>query len=208
MTPLHRLLAGLAATLGVAAGLAGQRSAVDATGRPSGLDTGRAHISAPALAERIMRGDPALRVFDLRPRADFERFHVPSARQATLDHLARDPPPRDASVVLYADDGAGVAQAWELLRAQGQRDVSVLREGVYEWIARVHEPRLAIDATAPERAEFERAAAMSRFFGGVPLAGVPREDVPAGYWTGEPRSRDLLAAAALQAVTTVRRRGC
>jgi len=86
--------------------------------------------------------------------------------------------------------------------------VLVLREGVSEWLGRVHEPRLAVDATPEERAQFDRAAAMSRFFGGVPLAGVPRSEVPSGYWTGAPRTDELLEAAALQSVALIRRRGC
>jgi hypothetical protein len=72
----------------------------------------------------------------------------------------------------------------------------------------VHEPRLSVDATPEERAQFERAAPLSRFFGGVPLAGVPRSEVPTGYWTGTPRSEELLEAAALQSVAMIRRRGC
>jgi hypothetical protein len=65
-----------------------------------------------------------------------------------------------------------------------------------------------VDATPEERAQFDRAATMSRFFGGVPLAGVPRTEVPTGYWTGAPRSAELLEAAALQSVAMIRRRGC
>jgi len=95
-----------------------------------------------------------------------------------------------------------------VLRSHGHRDVRVLRDGLYEWLARVHEPRLAVDATPAERSEFERAASLSRFFGGVPLAGVPRGDVPQGYWNGHPRSDALLAAAAGQSAAAIRRRGC
>jgi hypothetical protein len=97
------------------------------------------------------------------------------------------------------------------MRALARRNhpnVRVLREGVYEWLSRVQEPRLAADATSAERTEFERLAAMSRFFGGVPRSGVARDEVPTGYWTGTPRAEELLMAAAVKSVAAIRRRGC
>ena len=70
-----------------------------------------------------------------------------------------------------------------LLRLRGYRQVAYLRDGLYEWIVRVHEPALAVDATPAEREEFERLAALSRYFGGQPRLDVPRAEMPAGYWT-------------------------
>jgi hypothetical protein len=113
----------------------------------------------------------------------------------------------DTDVVLYGDDSAALAEAIGVIRTRSPK-VLVLREGLSEWLGRVQEPRLAVDATPEERAQFDRAATMSRFFGGVPLAGVPRTEVPTGYWTGAPRSAELLEAAALQSVAMIRRRGC
>jgi rhodanese-related sulfurtransferase len=144
-------------------------------------------ISAHDLASRIIRRDPTLRIFDLRSVAEFERFHVASARQMSLPVLRREPLPPDATVVLYGNGEARPARGWMIARDRGA-DAFVLRGGVREWFIRVYEPRLAADATPPERAEFERAAPFSRFFGGKPLVDVTRDQ--------------LLAAA------VIRRRGC
>ena len=100
------------------------------------------------------------------------------------------------------------AQAWVLLRMRGYRDVAFLRDGVYEWIVRVHEPALAADATPAERADFERRAALSRYFGGQPRLDVPRAEMPdrlldAG---GDIVSRPSMATSLL--VAAIRRRGC
>lgn len=155
-----------------------------------------------------MRGDRDLRVFDLRTPDAFAQFHVPGARLAATASLSHEPLTPQTHIVLYGDARTTIVDAVQTLRRRNQLDVLVLREGLYEWLSRVQEPRLASAPTSEERAEFERAAEMSRFFGGVPRAGVPREEVPQGYWTGMPRSEALLMAAAVNSVAAIRRRGC
>jgi rhodanese-related sulfurtransferase len=214
---LHHALAIVAALSAAAAGIvdragtdlhALRRADLQARRQPDDFIQSARFISAPELAERIMRSDPDLRVFDLRPRASFDQFHIPGANHATADGLASVPLSARASLVLYGDRRAAVVDALRALRARDHRDVRVLREGMFEWLGRVQEPRLAADATRAEREEFDRAAAMSRFFGGVPIAGVSRADVPQGYWTGVVRTEELLMAAALNSVGAIRRRGC
>ena len=194
----------------VAAVLAGAAGAADLAVSPA-RSAGRktlAFITAPDLAARIMKGDAALRLFDLRPAEAYRQFHIPTAVHASPADLAVVPLDPGTDVVLYGDNRGSVGDAVRALRTRRPSSVQVLREGLSEWLGRVHEPRLATDATREERVEFERAAAQSRFFGGMPLANVPRAEVPAGYWTGAPRSDALLAAAALESVAAIRRRGC
>jgi hypothetical protein len=74
----------------------------------------------------------------------------------------------------------------------------------YEWIGRVLEPRLAVDATPDERTQFERAASLSRFFGGAARERGRRGPCA----TGTARARGGLAEATRNAVAGVRRRGC
>ncbi len=207
MTTVHRTLAGAAATLAMAAALVDARPAIDAATLAADIETERDHISAPELAARIMRADPTLRIVDLRSRAEYDELHIPTASHATLDDLTQARFGRDETVVVYSEGSAHAAQAWVLLRLRGLRNVYFLREGIYEWIARVHEPRLAVDATPAERAEFERAVALSRFFGGVARSGVPRSEVPEGYWTGATAASNAPSRGA-QATARVRRRGC
>ena len=203
MKRLHVALALVAAVMAAAAGAADLASPAE----PTSGSAGAAFIAAPDLAERIMSGDTRLQLFDLRPPAAYQQFHIPTARRAEPADLAGAPLSAGDEIVLYGDRRATLSDAVRVLRTRRQT-VLVLREGVSEWLGRVHEPRLAADATPEERAQFERAAAMSRFFGGLPLSGVPRSDVPVGYWTGAPRTDALLEAAALQSVATIRRRGC
>jgi rhodanese-related sulfurtransferase len=206
MNRLHIALAIVAAFAAAAAGVIDRKS-VDRGQRIAHTQTIE-FISAPDLAQRIMGGDRDLRVFDLRTPDAFAQFHVPGARRSTAASLAGEPLTPQTRVVLYADARATIVEALQVLGQRNHRDVLVLREGMYEWLSRVHEPRLASSPTTEERAEFERAAEMSRFFGGVPRAGVPRDEVPQGYWTGLPRSEALLMAAAVKSVAAIRRRGC
>jgi rhodanese-related sulfurtransferase len=218
MTRVRGALAIVAATLGLAAAVAGSRPAVDASQLALEIEAERDHITAPELAERIMRQDPMLHLVDLRTRSEYDQFHIPTATHATLEALARHALPTNASIVLYSEGGVHSAQAWVLLRLRGHRDVRFLREGIYEWLARVMEPRLAVDATPVERADFVRAEEQSRFFGGQPRSSVARTDVPAGYWTsaspaaaaGEGGASRAAAAGSLaqSAIDGIRRRGC
>ena len=203
MKRLHVALALVAAIMAAAAGAADLASPAELAGVRAS-----AFIAAPDLAERIISGDDSLRLFDLRPAAAYQQFHIPTARRVEPAELGAASLSAGAEVVLYGDSRATLSDAVRVLRTRRQAKVLVLREGVSEWLGRVHEPRLAVDATPEERAQFDRAAAMSRFFGGVPLAGVPRSEVPSGYWTGAPRTDELLEAAALQSVALIRRRGC
>jgi rhodanese-related sulfurtransferase len=207
MNGFHGPLALVAAVLGLTAWTADSWPPADVAKLAEDIAAERDHISAPDLADRIMRADPSLRVFDLRSAAEFAQFHIPGAQRVADDDLARAPLPRESTIVLYSEGGGHAAQAWVLLRMRGFRNVLFLREGIYEWVSRVHEPRLAVDATPAERAEFERAARMSRFFGGIPKADVPRSEVPAGYWT-ESVSSGAVSGSSKQTIAAIRRRGC
>jgi rhodanese-related sulfurtransferase len=210
MSRIHRILGLTAAALGLGAAAADFRPSVDPVdvAEIAGeVEAERDHISAIELAERIVGRDRNLRILDLRSRQEYDEFHIPSARHATLADIANEQIPRDSTVVLYSEGGAHSAQAWVLMRMRGYRNVYFLREGIYEWISRVHEPRLATDATAMEREEFKVAQELSRFFGGVPLSGVPRAEVPVGYWTGS-SPRQQKAAPVQQTIARIRRRGC
>jgi rhodanese-related sulfurtransferase len=159
------------------------------TGSPNNgtSDEQPASIGAPDLARRIMSGDE-LRIYDLRDSVAYQQLHLPGAVHATMDDVITSAPP--FTTVLYGDEAA---QTWSAMNAAGQRNVFVLRGGVSAWLTEVLEPRLAVDATAGERAAFEEAAGQSRFFGGTPRRGVPRAEMT-------PAESDLTEA--------VIRRGC
>ena len=165
----------------------GQVTVAQAVAAWRGTDVAPRTITATDLAEGIIGRQPGLMVFDLNSRLEFDRFHIAGATHATPRSLQSTPPPATATVVLYSNNLDRATRAWSAVNGHVP-NAYVLRGGLQEWFLRVYEPRLAIDATAVERAEFERAAQRSRFFGGRPLRDVTRDQ--------------LLAAA------VIRRRGC
>jgi rhodanese-related sulfurtransferase len=197
----NRALAIAAAVLGCAAMLADLRPSNQTAALALEIDSERDHMSALDLAERIKSHEVGLRVVDLRSAAEFKELQIPGAQNLSITRLAAERLPRTGTIVLYSEGGTHAAQAWVLLRMQGYRNVFVLREGIYEWMARVMEPRLAVDATPEERAEFGRAAGLCRYFGGTPQSGVPRSEIQAGYWNGVPDKAEPL-------VKKIRRKGC
>jgi rhodanese-related sulfurtransferase len=209
MNGVRRTLTVTAAVLGGGAALAGAWSAVPYSQVAQEIDAGRDHISAVEVAELLMHGSSGIRVFDLRSTAEFQALHIPGAEQATVSDLIKANLPHYAPIVMYSAGGAHAAQAWMLLRFKGYRNVFVLREGVYEWMATVVQPQLAVDATVDERKQFERGKVLSHFFGGSVTVDVPRAEIRKGYWTGSPNDGTTEANTALiDSNVTVRRRGC
>jgi len=186
-----------AVALAVSALLLDLRSPVAASS-PAPLLAGD-FMSGPELAGRIAGQDAALRVVDLRARQDFELLHVAGATHVTLDDLGRGEMPRDGQIVLYANTDARAREGLRLLRSRGYPHVAILHDGIGEWIGRVLEPRLAADATEEERQAFNRAAELSRFFGGMPRSNVPRSELRRDYSSREFTRR---------AIAGIRRRGC
>jgi rhodanese-related sulfurtransferase len=204
----RRTLTITAAALGIAAAVTSLHPSVNLSQLATEIDKQQDHISATDLGERLMRGD-TVRIFDLRSSAEFEMVHLPGAFQTNLAQLASMSTPQNDTIILYSAGGAHAAQAWMLLRMRGYRRVYFLREGLYEWNSLVLNPRLAADATAAERMQFERAQVLSRFFGGEAKTNVSRADLPKGYWTGTSNEGTDQAGVQLsESAAGVRRRGC
>lgn len=125
------------------------------------------HVTALELAAWIRDRKPGLRVIDLRAPAGREDVRVPRSENLDLETLMRTRFERSETVVLLSDGGAHAAQAWMLLRMRdgaGGPAVYFLRNGVYEWLDEVLNPRQSSDLT--------------RYFGGVATqspAADPRE---------------------------------
>jgi rhodanese-related sulfurtransferase len=190
-----RVLAALALVLAVLAALTGTTrrggGAVDASRLAAEIEHEDDHVTALELARWIRDRKPGLRVLDVRSDSEFAAYHIPSAERMPLTALAALPPDGDATLVLYSEGGVHAAQGWVLLRANGHRGVYFLRGGLLDWMDDVMSPMLPTDTSRA------RVAALSRYFGGVPRAGL----APLPTATNP-------APAAGAALARLRRRGC
>lgn len=193
MTRYRRWLTLVAMALAIAAPFAGSpfrtaRGMIDVDELSRLVAREEDHVTALELAQWI-KDRHAVRILDLRPPAQFDSLHIPGAERAAIDSLSALGLHAGDTVVLYSEAGAHAAQGWVFLRALGFRHAYFLRGGIYEWIDQILSPTLAVNATDVERLTFTRAAALSRYFGGLPRSGVPRVEQA-------------------KSVAQIRRRGC
>jgi rhodanese-related sulfurtransferase len=162
------------------------------------------HVSPAELASWIIEGRSDYRLLDLRDEKAYAAYHIPTAENVPVASLADAALARPEKLVLYSDGGIHAAQAWMLLKAKGHTSAYTLLGGLEGWRDEILFPALPADATAPDRARFERAAAVAKFFGGQPrsatagdvattaapaLPKVEAPSVPAGAGTAAPRKK-------------------
>jgi rhodanese-related sulfurtransferase len=189
-----RGLAILAGILGVAAAFAGsahpaRRGVIDVNALARTVEHEDDHVTAVELAEWIIDRHAGLRVVDVRSPSEFDAYHVPTAERIPLEELSTSSLRPTETIVLYSEGGAHAAQGWVFLRALGFEHVYFLRGGVLDWLEDVMNPTLAANAPANDSAAFGRASALSRYFGGVPRAGVEAQKTNAATLVARTRRR-------------------
>lgn len=126
------------------------------------------HIDPIDLADRIIKGRSDYRLIDLRAKAEYDEYHIPSAENVPLATLPEYGLERNEKIILYSEGGIHSAQAWFLLKAMGYRSVYMLRGGLDDWKDMVLFPSLAQNPSPEQRAAFEKTKEVSTFFGGMP----------------------------------------
>ena len=167
------MMAGAALALGVFAAAAGTPypSAVDADSRAAA-----SNLDVVELAEWIRDRRDGLQVLDLRAPDAFAQFNIPTSANIQLAELGIAGLDSTGVVVVYADGSDTSERAETILHALGFDSVRVLRDGAEGWVVEILNPMVARDASAAERATFDRVAVLSRYFGGLPRV-VDRADI-------------------------------
>jgi rhodanese-related sulfurtransferase len=203
---LERKLAVAALSLGMLALFAqpyrGNVVTLDVKELASAIEREDDHVTAGELAAWIVEGRSDYRLIDLRGAKEYADYHIPTAENVALATLPDAALEHAGKLVLYSDGGLHASQAWMLMRAKGFRNAYTLKGGLEEWKDAVLFPSVAADAMPQDRARFERAVALSRFFGGGPRAGaaaavtatppMPRLEAPvpaAGAQTTTPKRK-------------------
>ena len=169
LTPVRSLALGLAA-VGLFAAFAGDpyrghHTTIDTKDLAMQVAKGADLIEPVQLADWIIQGQNDFRLVDLRPKKDYEIYHIPSAQNLPLASLTPDFAPRSEKIFLYSDDSLEAAKSWFLLEAQGYKSVYVVSGGLQGWkdfVLFPVKPQGATDSV------FERQASVARHFGGSP----------------------------------------
>ena len=86
--------------------------------------------------------DPAVKLvtLDLRPKGDFDAFHLDSAKNVTFEGLADkefvfqlNQLPPNGVVLVVADDEADAVRAWKRLKIEGVTNLYILDHGLRGW---------------------------------------------------------------------------
>ncbi|MFI5184024.1 MAG: rhodanese-like domain-containing protein [Vicinamibacteria bacterium] len=173
---LNQKLAAGALALGLLALFArpdrGNVVTIDVKELASIIDKEGDHVTAGELGGWIVAGRSDYRLIDLRNEKEYAEYHIPTAESVTLTALPDAPLQANEKIVLYSEGGIHASQAWMLLRAKGFKNVYTLKGGLDQWKEDILFPRLAENETPQERARFERAAALAKFFGGSARTGA------------------------------------
>ncbi len=159
------------------------------------------HIAVDELADWIIKGKADYRLVDVRSEKEFAEYHIPTAENIPVASLFDGGLLRNEKIILYSEGGIHSAQAWFFLKAQQFKNVYILRDGLAEWKDRILFPSIADNATADEKAAFEKRKSVSTFFGGSPRTGttdtkttpqlaMPKLEMPsASAATGAPKKK-------------------
>lgn len=137
------------------------------------------HVTVDDLADWIIKGKIDYRLIDLRAPKEYEEYHIPTSENVPITSLLDGRLMRNEKIILYSEGGVHSAQAWFLLKAQNFKSVYILRDGLEEWKDRILFPSVAENASPEAMREFEKAKAVSAFFGGTPrTAGAQEASAP------------------------------
>ncbi len=146
------------------------------------VEEGLDHVEPEALARRMTAGEPGLLVVDVRPEAEFARFHLRGAVNVPVSGLPGFLEPRrhQGTVVLYSNGMTHPAQARDALSRLGHGNVFILTDGLTGFLERCLKPASLREAPVPP-AEAERILAWRAYFAepdAPPAAPPERVPVP------------------------------
>jgi rhodanese-related sulfurtransferase len=130
------------------------------------------HVRPAELAAWILEGRSDYQLVDVRDEQPFGEYHIPGALNLPLPSVLDGTLARNEKIVLYGEGGIHAAQAWMVLRGRGYRAAYTLLGGLDSWKDEVLFPTAPANPSPGQRAEFERAVQVARYFGGQPRAAA------------------------------------
>ena len=123
-------------------------------------------IKSLELADWIIKGKADYTLVDLRNEDEYNQYFIPTAINIPLVQLPESDLLRNQKIILYSEDDVNAAQAWFILKSKDFRGVYILDGGLNNWQEEVLFPKLAVNASKEEIAQFEKVKEISKYFGG------------------------------------------
>lgn len=136
------------------------------------------YIDADELADKLVNKDPSIQLIDLRGVAEFESYHIPTAKNIPFDLLLNDENKElinqdKVSLVFYSNDHYLADQAWYLTQSLGYNNIIVLKDGLNGFYETILNPTLPSDEMSrEERQQYSYRKAAGIFFG-IPYDAAP-----------------------------------
>ncbi len=139
------------------------------------ITEGAQYYTADQIADYIVQKDPSIQLIDLRPKDEFETYHLPGAINIPLSDILADEwleyLDQDVRTNVFYSNGTVISnQAWLICTQRGFKNNYVLQGGLNYWAEAIINP-LKPDQTAPndEFAKYDFRKAMSGALGGGSL---------------------------------------
>ena len=149
----------------------------------SQVTEGAQYVSTDQIADLIVQKDPSIQLIDVRPAAEYEKFHLPGAINIPLSNILADEY-RDyldqyaKTNVFYSNGTVNANQAWTICTQLGYKNNYVMQGGLNYWAETIMNPQEP-KQTAPddEFAKYDFRKGMNQALGGGTLeAAAPATD--------------------------------
>jgi sulfur-carrier protein adenylyltransferase/sulfurtransferase len=136
-------------------------------------------IAPDAVADMIVKKDPALRLIDIRSQAEFEKFSLPGAINIPIADLLSDQYAdilnQDVKTnVFYSNGTLAANEAWMITRQLGYKNNYVLEGGLNYWFDAILNPQKPVSTSPDEefaKYDFRKGASQAMGGGGAVTAG-------------------------------------
>jgi thiosulfate/3-mercaptopyruvate sulfurtransferase len=145
------------------------------------------HIEPEELAERLLNQEPGLVVVDVRPREEFEAFHIRGAVNVALPDLplALEPHKNQGLVVLYSNGMTHPAQARDILQLMGYNNVYILTDGLTGFMERCLKP-VSLRSAPVSDTQAHQIDRWRAYFHGQPVPVFPKKGPAIAHPAGIP----------------------
>lgn len=125
-------------------------------------------ISVMTLADWLIKDAGDFVLVDLRSEKDFNEYTIPSSINIPIENILNSDLMRNQKIIVYGNDDVTSAQAWFILKSANYKAVYILNGGLNAWKNEILFPKLDVNASEQQKAEFEKVKNISTYFGGTP----------------------------------------